>query len=89
MSLRSFAEASKSHFTTSLPFRYTCTCRGGVVDWGPSEAGPAACSSALNRMRFSRLRGRPTERGCGCWAVTLEGTIAMSAEIELADPSAP
>jgi 3-methylfumaryl-CoA hydratase len=29
------------------------------------------------------LRGRPTPRGCECWAVTPEGTIAMSAEMEL------
>ncbi len=29
------------------------------------------------------LRGRPTERGCECWAVTPEGTIAMSCEVEL------
>jgi 3-methylfumaryl-CoA hydratase len=29
------------------------------------------------------LRGRPTARGCECWAVTPEGTVAMSAEIEL------
>jgi 3-methylfumaryl-CoA hydratase len=30
------------------------------------------------------LRGRPTERGCACWAVTPEGTVAMSCEVELA-----
>ena len=30
------------------------------------------------------LRGRPTEKGCELWAVTPEGTIAMSAEVELA-----
>ena len=30
------------------------------------------------------LRGRPTERGCECWAVTPEGTVAMSCEVELA-----
>jgi 3-methylfumaryl-CoA hydratase len=29
------------------------------------------------------LRGRPSAKGCECWAVTPEGTIAMSAEIEL------
>jgi 3-methylfumaryl-CoA hydratase len=29
------------------------------------------------------LRGRPTARGCECWAVTPEGTVAMSCEIEL------
>ena len=31
------------------------------------------------------LRGRPTAdgRGCECWAVTPEGTIATSAEVEL------
>ena len=29
------------------------------------------------------LRGRPTERGCECWAVTPEGTVAMSCEVEL------
>jgi 3-methylfumaryl-CoA hydratase len=29
------------------------------------------------------LRGRPTATGCECWAVTPEGTVAMSAEIEL------
>ena len=31
------------------------------------------------------LRGRPTAdgRGCECWAVTPDGTIAMSAEVEL------
>ena len=29
------------------------------------------------------LRGRPTERGCECWAVTPEGTIAMSCDVEL------
>jgi 3-methylfumaryl-CoA hydratase len=29
------------------------------------------------------LRGRPTAGGCECWAVTPEGTVAMSAEIEL------
>ncbi len=30
------------------------------------------------------LRGRPTERGCECWAVTPEGTIAMSCEVDVA-----
>jgi 3-methylfumaryl-CoA hydratase len=29
------------------------------------------------------LRGRTTATGCECWAVTPEGTIAMSAEVEL------
>ena len=29
------------------------------------------------------LRGRPTAAGCTCWAVTPDGTVAMSAEIEL------
>jgi 3-methylfumaryl-CoA hydratase len=29
------------------------------------------------------LRGRPSAKGCECWAVTPEGTVAMSAEIEL------
>jgi len=29
------------------------------------------------------LRGRPTARGCECWAVTPEGTVAMSCEVEL------
>jgi 3-methylfumaryl-CoA hydratase len=29
------------------------------------------------------LRGRPTPGGCECWAVTPEGTVAMSAELEL------
>jgi 3-methylfumaryl-CoA hydratase len=29
------------------------------------------------------LRGRPTAKGCECWAVTPEGTVAMSAEMEL------
>jgi 3-methylfumaryl-CoA hydratase len=29
------------------------------------------------------LRGRPTAPGCECWAVTPEGTIAMSCEVEL------
>ena len=29
------------------------------------------------------LRGRPTPKGCECWAVTPEGTVAMSADIEL------
>jgi len=30
------------------------------------------------------LRGRPTTKGCECWAVTPEGTVAMSCEVELA-----
>ncbi len=30
------------------------------------------------------LRGQPTARGCDLWAVTPEGTLAMSAEVELA-----
>jgi len=30
------------------------------------------------------LRGRPTDRGCECWAVTPEGTVAMSCEVDLA-----
>ena len=30
------------------------------------------------------LRGRPTDGGCECWAVTPEGTVAMSCEVELA-----
>ena len=30
------------------------------------------------------LRGRPTARGCELWAVTPKGTVAMSAEVELA-----
>jgi 3-methylfumaryl-CoA hydratase len=29
------------------------------------------------------LRGRPTARGCELWAVTPEGTVAMSADVEL------
>jgi 3-methylfumaryl-CoA hydratase len=29
------------------------------------------------------LRGRPTAKGCECWAVTPEGTMAMSAEMEI------
>jgi 3-methylfumaryl-CoA hydratase len=29
------------------------------------------------------LRGRPTVKGAECWAVTPEGTVAMSAEVEL------
>jgi 3-methylfumaryl-CoA hydratase len=29
------------------------------------------------------LRGRPSATGCECWAVTPEGTVAMSADIEL------
>ena len=29
------------------------------------------------------LRGRPTGTGCECWAVTPEGTVAMSADVEL------
>lgn len=29
------------------------------------------------------LRGRPTAKGCECWAVTPEGTVAMSAEVEI------
>jgi 3-methylfumaryl-CoA hydratase len=29
------------------------------------------------------LRGRPSPKGCECWAVTPEGTVAMSAQIEL------
>ena len=29
------------------------------------------------------LRGRPTASGCELWAVTPEGTIAMSAQAEL------
>jgi 3-methylfumaryl-CoA hydratase len=29
------------------------------------------------------LRGRPSAKGCECWAVTPEGTVAMSAEVEL------
>ena len=30
------------------------------------------------------LRGRPTAKGCELWAVTPEGTVAMSAEVEVA-----
>ena len=30
------------------------------------------------------LRGRPTPNGCELWAVTPEGTIAMSAQVEFA-----
>jgi 3-methylfumaryl-CoA hydratase len=30
------------------------------------------------------LLGRPIAKGCECWAVTPEGTVAMSAEVELA-----
>jgi 3-methylfumaryl-CoA hydratase len=30
------------------------------------------------------LRGRPNARGCECWAVTPEGTVAMSCEVLLA-----
>jgi 3-methylfumaryl-CoA hydratase len=30
------------------------------------------------------LRGRPSGKGCELWAVTPEGTVAMSAEVELA-----
>jgi 3-methylfumaryl-CoA hydratase len=48
---------------------YTTQARAPLFDTAPFE-----------------LRGRPTAdgRGCQCWAVTPEGTIAMSAEIELA-----
>jgi len=48
---------------------YTTQARAPLFDTAPFE-----------------LRGRPLVdgRGCECWAVTPEGTIAMSAEVELA-----
>jgi 3-methylfumaryl-CoA hydratase len=47
---------------------YTTQARAPLFDTAPFE-----------------LRGRPTTdgRGCQCWAVTPDGTIAMSAEVEL------
>jgi 3-methylfumaryl-CoA hydratase len=41
-----------------------------------------ACAPLFDTAPFE-LRGRPTARGCECWAVTPEGTVAMSCEIEL------
>ena len=47
-----------------------------------------ACATQARAPLFDtapfELRGRPTDRGCECWAVTPEGTVAMSCEVELA-----
>jgi 3-methylfumaryl-CoA hydratase len=62
-----------------------------LVDFARDSNPGRAISSYATQARAPlfdtgpfELRGRPTPKGCECWAVTPEGTVAMSCEVELA-----
>lgn len=61
-----------------------------LVDFARDHAGGRPIVAYATQARAPlfdtapfELRGRPTPKGSECWAVTPEGTVAMSAEIEL------
>ena len=61
-----------------------------LVDFARDHAGGRRIVGYVTQARAPlfdtapfELRGRPTPTGSQCWAVTPEGTVAMSAEIEL------
>jgi 3-methylfumaryl-CoA hydratase len=61
-----------------------------LIDFARDHAGGRRIASYTTQARAPlfdtapfELRGRPTARGCEAWAVTPEGTVAMSAEVEL------
>lgn len=62
-----------------------------LIDFARDHAGGRAFKSFVTQARAPlfegvafELRGRPTGNGCELWAVTPEGTVAMSAQAELA-----
>jgi len=62
-----------------------------LLDFARDNAGGRTITSYTTQARAPlfegaplELRGRPTDTGCDVWAVTPEGTIAMSARAELA-----
>jgi 3-methylfumaryl-CoA hydratase len=66
--------------TTTLLVDFARDCYPGrrIVAYATQARAPLFDTAPLE------LRGRPTDRGCECWAVTPEGTVAMSCEVELA-----
>jgi 3-methylfumaryl-CoA hydratase len=61
-----------------------------LIDFARDHAGGRRIANYTTQARAPlfdtapfELRGRPTARGCEAWAVTPEGTVAMSAEVEL------
>jgi 3-methylfumaryl-CoA hydratase len=65
--------------TTTLLVDFARDCYPGrrIVAYATQARAPLFDTAPLE------LRGRPTDRGCECWAVTPEGTVAMSCEVEL------
>ncbi len=62
-----------------------------LIDFARDHAGPRRFTSWTSQARAPlfepapfELRGRPTATGCELWAVTPDGTVAMSAVAELA-----
>jgi 3-methylfumaryl-CoA hydratase len=64
--------------TLLVDFARDCNPERRIVAYTTQARAP------LFDMAPFELRGRPTDRGCECWAVTPEGTVAMSCEVELA-----
>jgi len=66
--------------TTTLLVDFARDCNPGrrIVAYATQARAP------LFDVAPFELRGRPTANGCDCWAVTPEGTVAMSCEVELA-----
>jgi 3-methylfumaryl-CoA hydratase len=61
-----------------------------LVDFARDHAGGRPLRSFTTQARAPlfdgkpfELRGKPSEKGCDLWAVTPEGTVAMSAQVEL------
>jgi 3-methylfumaryl-CoA hydratase len=62
-----------------------------LIDFARDHAGGRAFTKFATQARAPlfdgapfELRGRPGARGCELWAVTPEGTVAMSAQVEFA-----
>jgi 3-methylfumaryl-CoA hydratase len=66
--------------TTTLLVDFARDCNPGrrIVAYATQARAPLFDTAPFE------LRGRPTDRGCECWTVTSEGTVAMSCEVELA-----
>ena len=65
--------------TTTLLVDFARDCHPGrrIVGYATQARAPLFDTAPFE------LRGRPTDRGCECWAVTPEGTVAMSCEVQL------
>jgi 3-methylfumaryl-CoA hydratase len=66
--------------TTTLLVDFARDCNPGrrIVAYATQARAPLFDTAPFE------LRGRPTDRGCECWAVTPDGTVATSCEVELA-----